>query len=137
MIFFDTNILVYYSVNQDMSRQVISDALIRDALEENRLMISPLIFVEYVFTLTKLKQFDNCQESIELFENSIFHFIDADIVKNAYKFCTIHSNCRNINDAVHLKFAEKYCTKLVTFDSDFKKFIPHTNLEIEILTDNH
>jgi len=38
-----------------------------------------------------------------------------------------------INDAVHLKFAEKYAAKLITFDNDFKKFQGHTDFEIEIL----
>jgi predicted nucleic acid-binding protein len=30
-------------------------------------------------------------------------------------------------------FAEKYCSKIVTFDSDFKKFKDSTNIKIEIL----
>ena len=44
--------------------------------------------------------------------------------KNSYK---------NFNDAIHVKIAEKHCRKLVTYDSDFKKFKDKSQLEIEIL----
>lgn len=43
-------------------------------------------------------------------------------------------NLRNINDLVHLKVAERYCSKLITFDRDFKKMQGHTHIEIEILS---
>ncbi len=41
--------------------------------------------------------------------------------------------CKNVNDVIHLKTAEKYCEKIITFDSDFKKLQPLTNIKIEII----
>ncbi len=43
---------------------------------------------------------------------------------------------KNINDAIHLKLAEQYCRKLITYDTDFKKFKNETNIKIEILKNN-
>lgn len=40
---------------------------------------------------------------------------------------------KNINDVIHLKFAEQHCNKLITFDRDFEKLKPYTFLEIDIL----
>jgi|GEM_PF-6882336 len=41
--------------------------------------------------------------------------------------------CRSVNDVIHLKFAEKYTDKIVTFDADFEKLKSYTKLDIEIL----
>jgi len=41
--------------------------------------------------------------------------------------------CSNINDIIHLKFAERYCDIFYTFDKDFQKLINHTELKIEVL----
>ena len=39
----------------------------------------------------------------------------------------------NINDIIHLKFAENYCNRLITYDDDFEKLKPYSEIEIEIL----
>jgi predicted nucleic acid-binding protein len=59
--------------------------------------------------------------------------IDKNILKNAYALCKEINFCKNINDGIHLKVAEQYCNKSVTFDKDFKKFMNPTTIEIEIL----
>ena len=59
--------------------------------------------------------------------------IDKDILMDAYNLCKKLNFCKNINDAIHLKVAEKYCRKLITFDKDFKKFKDNAAIEIEIL----
>jgi len=101
VIFFDTNILVYSSINQDTEKQLPTDQKIFLALKKNELCIYPLVLTEYLFVLAKLRQIEIQQ--------------------------------KNINDVIHLKFAEKYCDKLITFDTDFEKLKSYTNLEIEIL----
>ncbi|UCH98738.1 MAG: PIN domain-containing protein [Candidatus Aminicenantes bacterium] len=63
----------------------------------------------------------------------LYHTIDKNILKDAYALCKEINFCRNINDGIHLKVAEQYCNKLVTFDKDFKKFLNRTTIEIEIL----
>ena len=40
---------------------------------------------------------------------------------------------KNINDIIHLKFAEKYCSKLLTFDKDFKLLKQFSKIEIDII----
>lgn len=55
------------------------------------------------------------------------------LIIESYELADKLNYFQNINDCIHIKFAEKYCRKLVTFDKDFKKFKEHTNLEIEIL----
>jgi predicted nucleic acid-binding protein len=59
--------------------------------------------------------------------------LDTDILKDAFDLCKRTNRFKSFNDAVHLKFAEKYCDKLITFDSDFAKFRSHTDLDIVIL----
>ncbi|EIM65083.1 PIN domain-containing protein [Desulfobacter postgatei 2ac9] len=40
---------------------------------------------------------------------------------------------KNINDVIHLKFAERYCEKLITFDKDFKRLSPFSKISIEVI----
>jgi len=40
---------------------------------------------------------------------------------------------KNINDIIHLKFAEKYCSKLLTFDKDFRLLKQFSKIEIAII----
>ncbi|OHX37138.1 hypothetical protein BJL95_20920 [Methylomonas sp. LWB] len=133
MIFFDTNILIYASINQDSARQQIADERILSALKNNKITISPLVFTEYIFVLSKLKQIEQQQKNIEFFKSLSTGSINTDMVYAAYKLCSSINCCKSINDVIHLKFAEQHCNKLITFDSDFQTLIPHTGLEIEIL----
>lgn len=54
------------------------------------------------------------------------------MVYEAYDICCQTTFCKSINDVIHLKFAEKYYDKLITFDSDFERIKPYTTIEIEI-----
>jgi predicted nucleic acid-binding protein len=51
----------------------------------------------------------------------------------AFDLCFEIGNMKPINDAVHLKFAEKYASQIITFDRDFKRFRRFTEMEIKIL----
>jgi predicted nucleic acid-binding protein len=134
MIFFDTNVLVYSTINQELGKQEISDRLIEEAIREERFSISPLVISELIFVLTKLGIDKNLVgNAILLYKPFVKNPIDASLVFEGYKLCSELNFCKNINDAIHLKFAEKYCSKIFTFDSDFKKFRNSTSLEIDIL----
>jgi predicted nucleic acid-binding protein len=133
VIFFDTNVLIYFSVNQDEKKQKIADNLILAGLENNEIIISPLVLIEYLFVLSKLKQIDIQQENINFFKSFSTGHIDTQLVLKAFETCSKIDCCININDLIHLKFAELHCNKLVTFDSDFEKLKADTHLEIEIL----
>ena len=134
MLFFDTNVIVYSIVNLDEEKLKISQQLVNEALDENSILISPIILQEMIFTLGKLRVEPGViEENVDLWTNFSISMIDNDMVKEAFDLCKKINNFRTINDAIHLKFAEKYCKKLITFDNDFKKFTSFTELEIEIL----
>ena len=58
---------------------------------------------------------------------------DKSVLERSIESCLSINYCKNINDVIHLKLAEQYCTKLITFDTDFKKFIKDATINIEIL----
>ena len=134
MIFFDTNVLVYATINQDSEKQDTADQRIRHALASDRLIISPLILSELTFVLAKLEQLQHSQDAIELFQSFSTGAITVDDTLKAKDLVT-ELNCgRSINDAIHLKHAERVgCTKLITFDKGFSRFRPYTSLELDIL----
>lgn len=134
MLFFDANVIVYSIVNLDEDKLKISQDLVNNALEENHILISPLVLQEVIYTLGKLGvDREVIEENVNLWANFSISSIDNDIVKEAFDLCKNIKNFRIINDAIHLKFAEKYCEKLITFDKHFKQFISYSDLEIEIL----
>ncbi len=135
MLFFDANIIVYSIVNLDEEKLKTSQELVNSAFEENSIIISPLILQEMIYTLGKLKvDHEIIEENVDLRKNFSISSIDNEIVWEAFDLCRKIKNFKVINDAIHLKFAERYCMRLVTFDKDFKKFKSHTDLEIEILS---
>jgi len=132
--FFDTNVLVYSTVNLDKVKQEASDRLIEAAIKEKAFTISTLVLSEFIYVLAKLK-IDNhlVERAISLYKPFVEHAIEPSIVFAAYELCKKLGAGKNINDAIHLKFAEIHCTKLVTFDKDFKKFKDSTDIVIDLL----
>ena len=134
MVYLDTNVLIYASYNQDLHKLNLAQMLLKNLIKQKVLIISPLILQEFIFTCAKLKlPKSNLLKQYTFFKTFSNAEITNELIDNAFLLSYTLDFTRNINDAIHLKFAEKYCDKLITFDSDFKKFIPHTNLEIEIL----
>ena len=133
MTFFDTNILVYYTINQDDKKQKLSQSLIFKAIKEDKFYISSLVMTEYIFILSKLKVLDENHNKVLFFSKFIEHNISMDDLLDAYKICKEIDFCKNINDTIHFVIAQKYCDKLVSFDSYFKKLQDKSNIEIEIL----
>ena len=133
MIYFDTNVLVYATIDQGSDKLARAEAWIEEAILKDIFCISPLVLSEYIFILSKLKIIDRHHDDIALYRTFVKGEIDQSVVLEAFKLCSTLSMCRNINDAMHVKMAEKYAKKLVTFDSDFKKLQKFTKVEIEIL----
>jgi predicted nucleic acid-binding protein len=105
-----------------------------DAINSNKILISPLVIQEYVYTLNKLKVdskvvYDNSR----VFEFYCKYYIDSLLVSSATALASKINSFSNINDILHLKFAENYCSRLITYDSDFNKFKQFSKIEIEIL----
>ena len=134
MIFFDTNILIYASINQDIKKLEISQRALSGALENESIVLSPLLIQEYVFALKKLRlEPSKIRVRADEFLRHCYYAIDCEIIKSSIEVASRIDYFQNINDIIHLKYAEKYASKLVTFDSDFEKLRQYSNIEIEIL----
>jgi len=103
VIFFDTNILIYFTINQDAKKQELSKKLIKDAIKQNNIFITPLVMSEYIYILAKFKILDASRDKIEFFNKISQGEIRSSDVSEAYRLCSQNNFCRNINDTIHLK----------------------------------
>jgi predicted nucleic acid-binding protein len=132
-LFFDTNILIYFTINQDKHKLELARKYIFQAIEEDTLFISPMVLGEYILILSKYKVMKQHQDKVTFFSQSVQGNIDSSTVLKAYALCEKIDFCKNINDMIHIVLAEQYCEKLVTFDKNFKKLQKYTNIEITFL----
>lgn len=135
MHYLDTNLLVYSAVNQDLLKRQQSQSIIQKLFESDQLLLSPLSIQELIFTLSKLKIPEaHIENTYSLFQKFCRYEINCKIMESAYSIAAELGYGKNINDVIHLKFAEKYCEKLITFDKDFKRLSPFSKISIEIIT---
>jgi len=132
--YFDTNIFLYSTLDQGLEKQKVSTDLIDNSVVNNELIISSLTMQEFVFGLAK----NNLDKIIikkfyDQFKSLIVSGYSQEIFDEAIELANNLNYFRNINDCIHIKFAEKYCEKIITFDKDFERFRHYTKLEIEIL----
>ena len=135
MVYLDTNVLVYASVEQDIEKKKTSLALLKELITKKQLLLSTLTLQEFVFTMAKLKV-DN--EIIKQDSEYYFSFVNIEqdyfILKEAIELCCDKNQCKNINDIMHILLAQKAkCSRLVTFDSDFSKLDGFDGVKIEVL----
>jgi len=134
MVYLDTNVLIYATIEQDKNKKEISIARIQTLAESNKLLLSPLVLQEYIYTLSRLGVGgDIITHDVDFYSEYLCENYDTDMLMSATKKCTVNNTCKSINDVLHLEIAQKYAQKLVTFDSDFKKLQKYTTFEIEIL----
>lgn len=88
--------------------------------------------IEFIFVLSKLNQLVEQEITVSFFQQFVKGQIEGDLVLSAYQLCIQHGQGKNINDVIHLKFAEKYCEKIITFDTDFKVLQAFSTINIEI-----
>jgi predicted nucleic acid-binding protein len=109
--------------------------LIRSLAESSELRLSLLVLQELVFTMAKLRMdAELIRGDFTWYSKYIAWEISQEDFISAVELGLELDYLRNINDLVHLKVAERYCSKLITFDQDFKKMQEHTHIEIEILS---
>jgi len=132
--FFDTNVLIYFTLDQDAEKLVLARQYIFEAIEQETMMISPLVLSEYIFVLAKNKVDGHYADLIDFFSEYATAQHTRETTLEAYALCKQINACRTINDAIHLKTAETHCDTLVTFDRDFARFQPHSALSIKILS---
>jgi len=135
MVYLDTNLLIYASVEQDKEKKKKSLNIIEKLIKNQELILSTLVIQEFVFTLSKLKIDNNIiKQDSDFYFNFVTVEYDYLSLQKAIESCCKGSFCKNINDVVHIYLAQKSkCKKLITFDSDFKKLDNLTDVKIEII----
>ena len=135
MVYLDTNVLIYASVDQNQEKREQSLEIIENLIEKNQLVLSTLALQEFVFTMAKLKVDSKIiKKDSDFYMNFVTVEYDYSILKEAIGQCCKNDSCKNINDIMHVHLAEKSkCKMLITFDKDFKKIESNKNLKIEIL----
>ena len=134
MIYFDTDILVHYLVEQNKSKHALAKKLYEKAARNETFFISLLSLQETAFVLSK---FD--LQKFEIIEKlSIFHVLNPvnytfqeylRAIEIAYKV-----GFQSFNDCLHVAIAENYCTSLYTNNkSDFSRIKNFTSLPISFL----
>jgi predicted nucleic acid-binding protein len=134
VIYIDTNLIVYSCVNIGKPIQVYAKQLLEKIIREKDLILSPLVLQELVFVLYKLKvKKEKIANIIKFYVKYSKGNINNDLVMTAFDLCFETGNMKPINDAIHLKLAERYASQIITFDGDFKRFRQFTEMEIKIL----
>lgn len=135
MQYYDTNVLIYFMYQfQDDTKHKTSKDLISKAIATNEFLISPLVIQEFIYSSSRIdKSKELINKGFTYFESFVNFGIDRILTIESYELAEELNYFQNINDCIHIKFAERHCRKLITYDKDFEKFREHTNLEIEIL----
>ncbi|WP_138992792.1 type II toxin-antitoxin system VapC family toxin [Larkinella sp. C7] len=133
MIYFDTDVLINYLVEQDSAKNQQAIQLYQNASKEGLFFCSLLCLQESAFVLAKLKVPTRDIESLvdsllapPLVNYSVAQYRRAIELAKKVGF-------QNINDCIHTAIAETYCAELYTYNqSDFKRIKKYTNLKITI-----
>jgi len=135
VVYLDTNVLVYASVEQDIEKKKLSLALLEELVNKKQLILSTLTLQEFVFTLAKLKiDNDIIKEDSEYYFSFVNVEQDYVVLKEAIELCCDENQCKNINDVMHLLLAEKAkCSRLITFDGDFRRLDGVNAVRVEVL----
>ena len=135
MIYFDTDVLVHYILNQDKKKHLLAKKLYEKATLNGTFFVSFLTLQETGFVLAKLKMNNfEIDEKIKNFYNFNPINYTFEEFKRATTLCQ-KVGFQNINDCIHTAIAENYCKELYTFNqADFKQIKNHTSLKINILT---
>lgn len=95
MHYLDTNIIIYSVVNQDPGKMEISQSIIRDLFEKNKLLISPLNLQELIFTLSKLKiEIERIEQIYFLFHQFCHKELQNWLLQRDHAGCDRWGRCR-------------------------------------------
>lgn len=135
MVYLDTNVFIYASVEQSIEKKKTALKIIRSLIEKSELKISTLVIQEMIFTLGKLGiSSETINSDIKFYLKFLEYEVSADTLRDAIDLSFKVQGFKSINDLIHLKIAEKFCEKIVSFDRDFAKFKKHCKIPVEILS---
>jgi len=134
MEYFDTNIYVYAFCNNidNEEQKEISKKLIRESIQNHKIVVSEIILYEFVFASKKLKENDDL---IEQYLDYLTQFVkptNPNINIRAVEILKQSKQYQSSFDIFHLAFAEENNCKLITFDKGFKKLQVISKIEIDI-----
>ncbi|MEO6684380.1 MAG: PIN domain-containing protein [Dyadobacter sp.] len=133
MIYFDTDVIINYLVEQESTKHRHAIQLVQDASKSGLFFCSLLCLQESAFVLSKLKVPD---VDIEGMMMELINFQTVNYTETHYKRAiqlARRIGFQNINDCLHTSLAESYCDELYTYNvSDFKKIKNFTMLKVTI-----
>ena len=134
MEYFDTNIYVYAFCNNidNEEQKEISKKLIRESIQNHKIVVSEIILYEFVFASKKLKENDDL---IEQYLDYLTQFVkptNPNINIRAVEILKQSKQYQSSFDIFHLAFAEENNCKLITFDKGFKKLQTISKIEIDV-----
>jgi predicted nucleic acid-binding protein len=134
MIYFDSDVLVNYFVEQDPQKHVEAAQHYKNATAAGTFCCSLLALQETSYVLSRL----NVEaRKIEIMLRKNFPYLTT-----AYKVSHFNRaieiaekiGFQHINDCLHTAIAEEYCQELLTYNkTDFKRIQKHPKLKITIL----
>lgn len=134
MLYFDTDVLVHFVVNQDSAKHQKATELIRNAAEQGTFFVSYLSLHEFAFVLAKLQiKLETINENLDTFlKSSPVNFTSSQF-KRARELAG-KIGYKHFADCIHTAIAEELCLELITYNADdFKKIKKLTKLKITIL----
>lgn len=133
MIYFDTDILVNYCVEQEATKHKQAIQLVEKAITDGLFFMSTLSLNELAFALAKLRlDRDEITKHLTDFyplgATSVMLRHSQRAAQIAFKVSFHH-----MSDCLHTAIAEEFCTELYTYNrSDFQLIEHHTKLRITI-----
>lgn len=135
MIYFDTDVLINFLIEQDPAKNQRSIQLYDEASKNGAFFCSLLGLQEAAYVLSRLKiSADDIETMIDSLIRPDTINYDISHYRRAVELAKM-LGFQHINDCLHTAIAETYCTELYTFnESDFKRIQKYTKLKINILS---
>ncbi len=134
MIYFDSDVLINYFIEQDVRKNKQAIELYQVAASNKVFFCSVLSLMETSYVLSKVDGIGS--DEITDMVRSIFSSATANCRTSHFNRAISLARkvgFRHINDCLHTAIAEEYCDELYTYNkSDFKRIQKHTDLKITI-----
>lgn len=134
MIYFDTDVLVHFVINQDEIKHDIAKKTIIEAVKNSEFTFSMLSLQEWLFVMAKLSvSAEIIERNYTIFKQFATLSIDMETFERGHDLAS-QIGFRHINDCLHTAMAEKYCSELITYNKDdFRKIEKISPLKVTIL----
>jgi predicted nucleic acid-binding protein len=134
MIYFDTDVLVHFVINQDEIKHSVAKKMVIEAVQNGQFTLSMLSLQEWLFVMAKLSvSTEIIERNYTIFKRFATLPIDMETFERGHDLAS-QIGFRHINDCLHTAIAEKHCFELLTYNqNDFKKIEKLSSLKVTIL----